>query len=356
MDLYKLLELKNKYPYYNSKGISGLINFGNTCFFNSIVQCLSHSICLTDYFLSKQHIQDETTHKIVLSYEKIFTNVYFNFLVKLWEKNDIVNGRNIVNNLAKIIKKKSYLTSQQDSHECLTYLLNILHKGLSYKVEMEIKGEVKTERDKLLKLCYEDYKNKFENNYSIITKLFYGENIDIINCKDCGHTINTFDSFNSLTVNFPNNNNNFTLKELISNTLQTETINSYTCEQCKKNNCNKANYLMKLPNYLIVHLNRFQNTNGDISKINSEVDFPIENLDLTEYFHPSERNNWVYNLYAVNYHSGTTENGHYWSVCKNMDDDWYIYNDENTSKFPNKQNLITNEAYILFYYRNYIKK
>lgn len=355
IDLYKLFNLKNKYQYYNTKGVSGLINFGNICFFNSIIQCLSHSICLTDYFLSKQFLDDVSNQNT--SEEKVFINIYFNLLIKLWEKNDIVNGRNSIINLAKIIKKKSYLTAQQDSHECLIYLLNTLHKGLSYKVDMEINGEIKSERDKLLKQCYEHYKNIFQDNYSIIAKLFYGETINIINCTNCNNISNTFDTFNTFTLNFPENTDkNFTISELFKTTLRKEVMDSYNCENCKSEQCNKSNYLMKLPNYLIIHLNRFKNENGKISKINNLVEFPVEDLDLTEYFHPSEKNSWVYSLYAVNYHSGTTDNGHYWSACYNLDDNWYIYNDENTSKFLNKQNIVTNEAYILFYYRKYIKK
>lgn len=358
LDLYKMFSLKNRYPYYNSKGMSGLINLGNTCFFNSIIQCLSHSIRLTDYFLSKKHLEDEASHRIPPSEEKTFINIYFNLLVKLWEKNDIVNARNAINTLAKIVKKKSYLTSQQDSHECLVYLLNVLHKGLSYKVEMEITGEVKTDRDKLIRQLYTNYQANFEKNYSVIANLFYGEIINIIDCSKCNYNNNVFELFNTLTLNFPEcePNKNLNITELISHTLKTETIENYHCEGCKSEGCNRKNYIMRLPNYLIVHLNRFKKTDKQIEKINNLVEFPIENLDLTEYFHPSEPNNWIYSLYAVNYHSGTTQNGHYWSACHNLDDNWYIYNDENVNKFLNNGSIVTNEAYILFYYRKYIDK
>ena len=132
------------------------------------------------------------------------------------------------------------------------------------------------------------------------------------------------------------------------------TVPSWKCEKCQEKGCKKDCSIWSIPNYLIIHLKRFTN---DGKKINTKIDFPLEDLNLTSFVSSKKQdpNNYIYTLYAVNYHSGDADSGHYWSACRNLDDNWYLFNDGNTSKYHNTNDIITKDAYILFYYRKFIK-
>jgi malate synthase len=76
--------------------------------------------------------------------------------------------------------------------------------------------------------------------------------------------------------------------------------------------------------------------------------FPLENLDMSPYIKGYEKDKYKYNLYAVSNHSGGMGGGHYWSYIKNIDNNWYKFNDNVVSTIT-KENVVSETAYCLFY-------
>lgn len=356
-DFHKHYELKIKKNVYKSKGLSGLLNMGNKCFLNGILQCLSHSLKLTDYFLSGQFKEDlnTKTHRN----EHYFLNSYVTFINHIWDENQLIKPKSLIENLGKF-HKKYYGLQQQDSHECLLYVLDILHRSVSYEIEVEIKGEIKTRKDELMKKSLETWKRFFEKEYSFLIELFYGNLVNNINCLHCTYAEEVFEPYNTLSLNIHNKS---TLRECLDDYFQNEhQIDIWKCESCNEQGCNKSSILWTLPNYLIINLKRFNTTDGKFTKDTSTISYPIKDLNLTKYIskEKGDPNNYIYDLYAINYHGGDLEGGHYWSACKNLDGNWYNFNDGDVSMFnkntPIESQLVTKNAVILFYHRKMIKK
>lgn len=354
-DFHRNYELRIKKNAYKTHGLCGLINLGNKCYLNSILQCLSNSLKLTDYFLTCKYKEDLDVHSN--KNEHYFLNSYVSLINHIWDQNQLIRPKSIVENLGKFYRKY-YGIQQQDSHECLLYILDILHKSISYEIEVEIKGEVKNKKDELMKKSSETWKSFYEKEYSFIIELFYGNLVNNIRCNNdkCNFIEEVFEPYNTLSLTI---NNSGTLEECLDDYFENEVnypIATWKCEKCNQNGCNKSSSLWTLPNYIIINFNRFKSVDSNLCKNNKLITFPIDDLNLSKYVSKDKEdlNNYIYDLYAVNYHEGELNNGHYWSTCKNLDGNWYSYNDGNVSKLSGA--LDNNNAYILMYHRKFIKK
>lgn len=82
------------------------------------------------------------------------------------------------------------------------------------------------------------------------------------------------------------------------------------CPQCKQHRpATKKFDLWRLPEILVIHLKRFDDTLHE--KIQANIEFPLEALDMTERVLGATGDcRPVYDLYAVDNHVGSTDSGH----------------------------------------------
>lgn len=85
------------------------------------------------------------------------------------------------------------------------------------------------------------------------------------------------------------------------------------CPCCKKHQqAMKKLDLWRLPEVLVIHLKRFSYTQFTRNKLETFVDFPTTDLDLSPYIaNKSEQPSSHYHLYAISNHYGNMGGGHY---------------------------------------------
>ncbi|XP_027340882.1 ubiquitin carboxyl-terminal hydrolase 8 isoform X2 [Abrus precatorius] len=123
------------------------------------------------------------------------------------------------------------------------------------------------------------------------------------------------------------------------------------CPGCKKHRqASKKLDLWRLPEILVIHLKRFQYSRYMKNKLETYVDFPVDNLDLSAYITHGNGNSYHYTLYAVSNHYGSMGGGHYTAFVHHGGDQWYEFDDSRV--YPiSKEKIKSSAAYVLFYRR-----
>ncbi|KAF8391515.1 hypothetical protein HHK36_023820 [Tetracentron sinense] len=125
------------------------------------------------------------------------------------------------------------------------------------------------------------------------------------------------------------------------------------CPQCKeRRQASKKLDLWRLPEVLVIHLKRFSYSRSMKHKLETFVNFPIHDFDLTDYVaHKNSSRRQLYELYALTNHYGGMGSGHYTAHIKLLDENrWYNFDDSHISHI-NEEDVKSAAAYVLFYRR-----
>lgn len=153
-----------------TRGISGLVNIGNTCYMNSALQCLSASNIFSGYLIKKKFVSDlkdnivETLANIerkkrkdagksvdddddISVYLKDVKHNYYNSMTyslyklfkTMWKCNSKVTPRTFKQNLGNHCSMfKGY--QQQDSQEFIGYILDKIHEEIKCEVSLKYRN------------------------------------------------------------------------------------------------------------------------------------------------------------------------------------------------------------------------
>lgn len=330
---------------------AGLRNLGNTCFMNSVIQCLFRTRPLQEYLVGGRYLSDinTTTSTMKGDLVKYFANLQKELAST---SSTAVSSLEFKRQIERFAPRFTGY-SQQDAQEFLRYLVFGMHEDVN-----RVTGRppiYTTDIDDHLsdgQKALQAWKRYTSGNDSKMVDLFVGQLKSTLTCTTCGYKSVTFDPFWDLSLPIPRSVGRVTIAQCLASFVEEERLDGDekpTCSKCKERRvCTKSFSIHKLPEILVLHLKRFSPGERYRTKLSNLVDFPVDALDVSRFVsedcHPSK-----YRLYAVSNHRGTPLSGHYTAVCRRpSDEQWHLYDDTRVSN-ASEHDIVKEEAYILFY-------
>ncbi|XP_067941410.1 ubiquitin carboxyl-terminal hydrolase 2-like [Watersipora subatra] len=334
-------------------GNVGLTNLGNTCFMNSVLQCLLNTRSLTDYVLSEDRSRDINT--TTSSMKGALMEEYAKLVRKVWEDgtSSSIAPRELKSKITRFSPRFSGY-NQQDAQEFLRYFLEGLHADVNRVrtkpkyIGCDEEAEAKMQDSEKAKEYWRRYIN-FDD--SAIVDLFVGQLKSELKCMTCGYKSVTFDPFWDLSLPIPKSRYEVDIQACMESFMKEEMLDGDempTCAKCKtRKRCAKTFKIQKFPKILVLHLKRFSGERYR-QKLSTKVNFEVQGFNLKQFGVDSTRS-VEYNLYGISNHVGSVYSGHYTAYCKHPHRSrWYSFNDSRVSSISS-QSLISEEAYVLFY-------
>ncbi|RUS72708.1 hypothetical protein EGW08_019529 [Elysia chlorotica] len=394
-------------------GLRGLINLGNTCFMNCILQSLAHTPILRDYFMADQHAcqaTDESQQCLVCEMARLYQEFYsgsrtpyipYRLLHLVW-----TNARHLAG------------YEQQDAHEFLIAALDVLHRhckemngisdsnphhcnciidriftgGLQSDVTCKRCNNVSTTIDPIWDISLDLGPGSIHSSHLLPsataaqtasannTGANNGSNSSTANSSTgpsslpfASADITTHSPSTSFT-NSPGNYEPTSLVECLKRFTKTEHLGNSAKIKCSKchsyQESTKQLTMKKLPIVACFHLKRFEHSTGYHKKISTFVSFP-EELDMTPFMSSARCSNGFngqvlrsripnftcdnkYSLFAVVNHFGTIESGHYTCYIRSLKEQWYRCEDH-LIKRATAGEVLNSEGYLLFYHKQVLE-
>ncbi|KAL4065925.1 hypothetical protein V8B97DRAFT_1865268 [Scleroderma yunnanense] len=378
--------IPSDYPvaYWSDEHINtaGLKNLGNTCYMNATIQCLHATVPFARFFTDGRwkgavNMLNPLGTKGGLA--QAFANILYEMSHSELPHLTPLNFRKSICHHASQFSG----SDQHDSQEFLTFLLDGLHEDLNRVItkppNLESTPEREAELEKLPQqvASAQEWGQYKRRNDSLIVDYFQGQFRNRMECLTCHHTSTTYNSFMYLSLPIAS------LKSPAKISLQScldafvreevmEKAEAWHCPKCKQlRKATKKLTLSRLPPILLIHLKRFSVKGPFTDKIETVVDFPLKDLDLTNYMPPplppgkqatvngaassiaddprAQTPPYKYDLYGVTNHFGSLSNGHYTAFIASRGG--WLYCDDSRITSTNTREVVGRPAYVLYYKR-----
>jgi ubiquitin C-terminal hydrolase len=292
--------------------VAGLRNFGNVCFMNAVLQCLSFTPRIEEAIQGSINEAAKTEGELVRAVRELLVDMRQGRYATL----SVTKVKEVISTVAPQFRDYT----QHDAQEFLRVLLDALHEELnrgSKAVKAPKLSRTLENPQKLDDLASIWWQENLRRDSSGLTDLFQGQLMHILTCGNCHNSTYTFEVFLDLSLPIPvtersrYSNVVCSLQQCFEEFTSEKEIEGVKCKRCGPQVCKGKMLVHRFPKVLVLHLKRFTMEIDSDGKIKAPVTCPASQLDLSKYTLrvPSPR----YDLYAIAHHIGDIDYGHYYA-------------------------------------------
>ncbi|GLJ40195.1 hypothetical protein SUGI_0824470 [Cryptomeria japonica] len=309
----------------------GLINCGNSCYANVVLQCLIFTRPVAGYLLQGSHSKNCQRRE---RNDWCFMCELQQLASRMRDGKGPISPFRILSQIQNIGNHLGY-GKEEDAHEFLRFAIDAMQSVCLAEADG---GRAV---DPLLQ------------DTTLIQQTFGGYLQSKIKCLKCQYISERYDRMMDLNVEIEGNIES--LQDALAQFTAPEILdgdNKYKCDRCKSYvKARKQLTVHEAPNILTIALKRFQS--GKFGKLNKRVIFP-EILNMKPYMSGTGDRPPTYKLYAVVVHldmMNASFSGHYVCYVKNLQGAWYKINDCKVKQVE-LDRVLSQGAYMLLYSRS----
>ena len=318
---------KGQYSFsrYTKAPKTGLKSLGETSYLNAVLQIFATNRTISSYFVNPTNKSYFETNKAQFPFTYVFHRLFTHFYP--YPENDYSENYspevllNVLGRYNKVyISKKS-----RNPTELLKFILTTLHKELNTKKTKYISTSDSTNKNQVLKEGLDDFQ---KSNNSIISNNFHWFELKSKFCSECKLAYYNFSNYEILDLDilgtFQQCNSQITLFHCLN--YQSEKIQNSFCQKCQKYNQSKINTsIYSSPINFIFILNRGM-PDQNLLNINFILE---EKIDIGKFL----ENQKAYNKYELSgvVSFSVNENKYVCFGKSPVDNQWYLYNDDNVA-------------------------
>ena len=362
----------------------GIANIGNTCFFNSALQCLRLCPAIGEIFLKPDalRIRDGSDRKELV---QAFRTLMIDFWKNAYpiDSSPTLIPKGFFQSLFNVLEETNngwYSKGEQaDAPEAIQYILESLHDGMYHKVNMEIQGSATNCEETSQIKAIESWAKFYEKEYSPIIDKFHGQTQICVKCERCGAITERYEPWMMIKVPIPGGDEEGgpapNLTSCLSAAFAPDSLDDFDCNSCArklakangeyytnddavmhskyktKGKATIYNRISRLPPVVILSIKRFTN---DGRKVRGKLDWDLDGLDISPvmafsrnpFASESVKKSSIYETYAVIEHHGSLHGGHYTMYGK-QNESWYEYDDNSVNEVT-PDRVVNQDSYILF--------